>query len=189
MLRLEIASRIVALLGVGALVACSDGSPVSPTVAPNATGALHVQSQAVAGSYQLSFFKSGPNGLEPVTSLPVVTPGLPTSELILGAHVEDLSGTPAQRGSVTFQYCSLKGRPSNDINRPDEAPSASCADGSASWANLGSVAVSASGNAFLNFGLMRIPRVVGFRCKYSGRGTSIVSGVCAPRDFTWTAAP
>ena len=103
--------------------------------------------------------------------------------------MEDLSGTRAQRGSVTFQYCSLKGRPANDINRPDEAPSASCADGSASWANLGSVAVSASGNAFLNFGLVRIPRVVGFRCKYSGRGTSIASGVCAPRDFTWTAAP
>jgi hypothetical protein len=77
MLRLEIASRIVALLGVGALVACSDGSPVSPTVAPNATGAFHVQSQAVAGSYQLSFSRVDRTASNPTRASPLSLPGFP----------------------------------------------------------------------------------------------------------------
>jgi Tol biopolymer transport system component len=46
------------------------------------------------------------------------------SPVILHAHIEDSTNNPANRGSVVFQYCSLKGRPPNDIDRVDEAPRA-----------------------------------------------------------------
>src|SRR5437667_7607763 len=146
MLRHSVARLIVALFGAGAVVACSGQSPVSSDAL---IADLSLPSQPVTGSYQLSFFKSGPSGLEPVSSLPVLN-----DELILGAHVEDQSGSPAQRGMVIFQYCSLKGLPPNDITRADEAPSQNCEDGSATWANLGSASVDASGNAYLNFGVV-----------------------------------
>lgn len=177
----NVARRIVTVLGAGALAACLDRSPVSPAAADDPVEALSRASQSAAGSYELSFYKTASGVLEPVASLPVLS-----AELILGAHIQDQLGVPATQGTVTFQYCSLKRRPPNDITRADEAPSAKCADGSASWANLGSVSVNASGNAYLNFGIVRIPRVVGFRCKYSSQGGSIPSGVCLPRDFTWT---
>jgi len=86
---------------------------------------------------------------------------------------------------VTFQYCSLKGGPPNDINRPDEAPSAACATREASWANLTSVPVDGSGNAYMNFGFASIPRTVGFRIRYSGQRSGVSNGTSAPLDFTW----
>ena len=177
----NVARRIVTVLGAGALAACLDRSPVSPAADGGPVGVPSRASQSATGSYDLSFYKTASGGLEPVASLPVLS-----AELILGAHIQDQLGAPAQRGTVTFQYCSLKRRPPNDITRADEAPSANCADGSASWANLGSVSVDASGNAYLTFGIVRIPRVVGFRCKYSPQGGSIASGVCQPKDFLWT---
>jgi len=183
MLRHNVARRIVALLGAGAVVACSGQSPASSDATDDPIRGLSLLSQPVTGSYQLAFFKSGPSGLEPVSSLPVLS-----DELILGVHVEDESGSPAQRGAVIFQYCSLKGFPPNDIDRADEAPSHNCEDGSATWANLGSASVDESGNAYLNFGVVMIPRVVGFRCRYLGHGSGIANGVCAPMDFTWTPA-
>ena len=164
---------IVAAIGI---VACSDQSPVAPSASPRPPAEVAVLARAVSGSYQLSFFD---NGLQPVASLTVF------QELILGAHVADGSGAPAQGGSVTFQYCSYKGGPANDINRPDEAPSAACATREASWANLTSVAVDGSGNAYMNFGFVSIPRTVGFRFKFTGQRSGIASGVSAPSDFTW----
>jgi hypothetical protein len=181
MLGQNIARRIVALLGASAVVACPGQSPVSFDAADDPVASLPPLSQAGAGSYQLSFFKNGPSGLEPVSSLPVLS-----DELILGVHVADQFGIPAQRGAVIVQYCSLKALPPNDINRADEAPSQNCEDGSATWANLGSASVDASGNAYLDFGVVMIPRVVGFRCRYLGQGSAIANGVCAPMDFTWT---
>jgi hypothetical protein len=83
----------------------------------------------------------------------------------------------------------LKGFPPNDITRADEAPSANCADGSATWASLRSISIDQNGNAYLDFGIVQIPRVVGFRCQYQPRGGAIPSGACAPADFTWTATP
>jgi hypothetical protein len=86
---------------------------------------------------------------------------------------------------VIFQYCSLKGLPPNDITRPDEAPSAACANGTAAWANLTTMPIDQSGNAYLDFGVVLIPRTVGFRFRYLGQGSGIENGVSEPRDFTW----
>jgi hypothetical protein len=179
MVRSKSAGFIVALIA-GALVACSGESPVAPkhVVAPQPVSA-RPGSQSTPGIYQLSFFT---NGLLPVTTLPAGS-----SELILGAHVTDAAGTPVQSGSVTFQYCSLKRRPPNDISRADEAPSSECASGAASWARLITIPVNASGDAYMDFGFVQIPRTVGFRFSYSGKGGGVASGQSSPRDFTWVA--
>lgn len=44
------------------------------------------------------------------------------------------------------------------------------------------------GNACFNFGLVRIPRDVGFRFRYMGRRGGVDSGVSAEMNFTWTPA-
>jgi hypothetical protein len=180
--RRKIASPMVALLVAGALVACSDQSPVAPSTGADGVGEQSLLSQPVPGTYALSFFKSG---LEPVSSLSVCTEGSVCEELILGAHVE-ASGGPAQSGAVIFQYCSYKGLPPNDIARADEAPSAACENGSATWANLPpGVPIDISGNAYRDFGVVMIPRTVGFRFRYLGQGSGIANGVSASGDFTW----
>jgi hypothetical protein len=175
---------IAAVMAAG----CAEESVTAPTTSPvgavRAAGSDPLQARALAGSYQLSFVDSN---LQPIATLPVCTQ-LSCEELILQAHVDDGAGSPAQSGSVTFQYCSYKGLPPNDITRADEAPSSACADGSAMWQNLGSASVNASGNAYLDFGGVRIPRTIGFRFKYSSQHSGIASGTSAPQDFTWTAA-
>ena len=186
---------IVAILAGVALVACTGNSPVAPSpavtesiaasVAPNESHNVSPLAQPVAGSYELGFFTSGPTGPEPVQGpLPVSS-----VELVLGAHVEDAFGAPAQKGAVTFQYCSYRGLPPNDITRADEAPSAACASGEATWKNLvARIGVDASGNAYLTFGIVQIPRTVGFRFQYYGQGSGIANAVSAPADFTWVPA-
>lgn len=176
MARRNLAGMLAVVVGAIAVAACSDQTPVSPSVDRGPSQDVRLLARAAPGSYELSFFT---NGLVPVTSLPVL------QELILGAHVANGSGVPAAGGSVTFQYCSLKGGPPNDINRPDEAPSAACTTRDASWANLISVPVDAFGNAYMNFGFVSIPRTVGFRFRYSGQRSGIANGTSAPRDFTW----
>lgn len=176
---LTLARTVAILLGAGAFAACADPSSLSPDIVRTPGGAL--LARAAAGSYELDFFRDGSSGLEKVSSLPVQT-----DELILGALVKDAGGSPARSGSVTFQYCSLKGLPPGDINRADEAPLQACADGSGKWALLGTVPVDSTGNAYLDFGIVQIPRTVGFRCHFSGKGTLIASGNCQPKDFLWT---
>jgi len=178
------------LAAMAATAGCAGESILAPSAArdattrPTAEAGLQIRSAAV-GSYQLSFLNTS---LQPVTSLPVCTQ-TSCQELVLGAHVDDGAGNPAQSGSVTFQYCSYKGLPPQDITRADEAPSSACADGSASWQSLPSnLSVDASGNAYLDFGAVRIPRTVGFRFKYTSQHSNVASGVSAPQDFTWTAA-
>ena len=123
-----------------------------------------VPAQPVAeGSYELTFSFNG--------------------ELILMAHIEDNLGNPAQRGAVVFQYCSYKGLPSDDITQPDEAPSSACENGTADWANLARVRVNSSGNAFLNFGLIRVVNTIGFRYRYVNQGGPIDSKVTDPVDW------
>ena len=171
---------VIAAVAGALLVACSGESPVAPNETVEMQAALARQtSTSTSGIYQLSFFT---NGLVPVTTL-VVGSG----ELILGAHITDAAGTPVQSGSVTFQYCSLKGLPSNDINRADEAPSSECASGAASWARLTTVPVNASGDAYMDFGIVQMPRTVGFRFLYRSSGGRVARGASAPQDFTWVA--
>ena len=149
-----------------------------------ATGSSILAAPPAPGSYELSFYNSVNGELEPVSSLPVCTQS-GCEELILEARVEDSSGFPAEGGLVTFQYCSLKGLPSNDISRPDEAPKAACQNRSAAWSNLGTYRVDEAGTARYVFGIVRIPRTVGFRFSYS-RGSNVAKGTSAPTDFVWT---
>jgi hypothetical protein len=164
-----------------AIMACAGDSPVSPEGFASPPSALSRQaSQVNAGIYQLSFYT---NGLVPVTTL-VAGSG---AELILGALVTDAAGAPAQGGTVTFQYCSLKGLPSNDITQADEAPSSACASGDGSWTRLTAVPVDAGGRAYMDFGIVMLPRTIGFRFAYTRKGGAVSSGVSAPADFTWIA--
>ena len=141
--------------------------------------------QVPGPQYLLSFQKT--DG-EPVTELLVCTPSV-CEDLVLKAHVQDSSANPAQRGLVIFQYCSLKGLPPNDITRPDEAPKEACENGSATWANLGAFKVNTSGDAFFDFGIVLIPRTVGFRFRYLGQGSRIPNGISdPPQNFTWCAS-
>jgi hypothetical protein len=86
---------------------------------------------------------------------------------------------------VIFEYCSLKGYPTDDITRVDETPSESCANGAALWAELVTIGVNKSGDAYMNFGFVRITPVIGFRFRYVGDASSISDGVSAPRDATF----
>jgi hypothetical protein len=173
---------LIAIAGGAALAitACAGDSPVSPEGLAARSALSRQSSQVNAGIYQLSFYT---NGLVPVTTL-VAGSG---SELILGALVTDVAGAPAQGGSVTFQYCSLKGLPPNDITRADEAPSSACASGDGDWARLTTVPVDASGHAYMDFGIVMLPRTIGFRFAYTRKGGAVSSGVSAPADFTWVA--
>lgn len=175
---LPAALRMSLILVASTALACTDESVTSPR--PLADAPLTAKVTAAPGVYELAFFN---NHLEPITEQPVL------NELVLGAHVEDIAGNAAQSGSVTFEYCSLRGGPPNDISRADEAPLEACADGSASWSRLLSVSVNAAGDAYMNFGYASIPRTVGFRIRFSGRTSGIASGTSAPKNFTWTAAP
>ena len=189
---------IVVLLAAGSLAACSGQLPAAPS--PQALGPLvaswppgdgpSVQgSRGVSGVYALSFHARIGGIWQDVSSLTVLS-----QELILRAVVTDSSGVPAQQGSVAFEYCSYKKLPPNDITRADEAPAAACDQGLASLKRLASWSISAGtcppptpGSACLNFGLVRIPRDVGFRFRYSPQGGSIAAGMSAERDFTWVA--
>jgi hypothetical protein len=171
------------------VAACSNPSPVVPS-SPSAAGAeVSAKPSAAAGTYSLSFLARVNGVVQEVTSLPVSS-----AELILRAYVAGSDGVPAQAGTVTFEYCSYKGRPPNDITRADEAPKEACDAGTAAWARLMSLAVYpghcpplGAGYACMNFGIVRIPRDVGFRFRYSSQGSSVASGTSDARNFTWTA--
>jgi hypothetical protein len=169
------ARPFLALVAALAVFACAE-APVAPAADALAARAA----SSTQGVYDVDFRD---HTGAPVTTLPVM------NELVLAGHVEayavDGSGAPATRGTITFQYCSYPG-PANDISRADEAPSSECASGAASWANLRSVRVDASGNAFMNFGYVQIPRTIGFRIRYANQGGPIASGTSAAEDFTWT---
>jgi hypothetical protein len=190
MSRFTLASLAAALVGA-AWVGCSGQSPVSPTGLSGDAAARAGGAPAPAGIYQLSFNVVRLGVLEPVLTLPVSS-----EEMILRAFVTDSSGVPVQTGAVTFEYCSYKGGPPNDITRADEAPKEACLTPSATWARLSTVKVDAGscprlgvGNACRFFGIVRIPRDVGFRFRYAAQRSGIADGVSQPVNFTWTAAP
>jgi hypothetical protein len=117
--------------------------------------------------------------MEAVSTLPF------GQELVLGGHVKDSAGGAAQSGSVVFEYCSLKGIPTDDITRPDETPIESCANGSAAWVPLLTLSVNRSGDAYMNFGFVRVTPAIGFRVRYLGQGSNIADGTSAPRNMTF----
>ena len=180
----------LALLAAVSLSACSAGSPVSPNSGPTPVADLSAKpSQAPPGVYDLSFNVLSGGGYLEVSSLTVRS-----RELILKAYVTDSAGHPAQKGSVTFEYCSFKGGPPNDIDRADEAPKEACDQGLASWSRLTSISVTAgrcpyvgTGYACMNFGIVMIPREIGFRIRYEPQGSGIPAGTTVPENFLWIA--
>lgn len=189
----RISARLIAvLLSACSIAACSSQSPVAPGGFAAAGDSVGAQgSQGVPGVYDLSFFASVGGTYQEVSSLTVLS-----TNLILKAQVTDSSGSPALLGSVTFEYCSYLKRPPNDITRADEAPKEACEQGLAKWARLASVSVAnggncldlGSGSACMNFGIVRIPRTVGFRFRYAHQKGSIAGGTSEARNFTWVAA-
>ena len=179
--------NLALLLGgaTGALAACSEQDSLAPVIAPHGVEHPGPLSRPAPGSYELSFVSGG----QAVSTLPVCTESV-CPILGLKAAVEDAAGAPAQSGTVTFQYCSLKGLPPNDIERADEAPKEACETGEGAWRNLGSVKVSLlDGSPHfppLSFGAVLIPRTVGFRFRYSSGGSGIANGVSEAENFTWT---
>jgi hypothetical protein len=181
----------LAVAAATAVSACSGESPVAPTSA--VVGAAVEQNarpgQGVPGTYELTFTTYRGSSYTEVSSLAVSS-----EELTLIAHVTDSAGQPATAGSVTFEYCSYKKGPSNDISRPDEAPLEACGEGTASWARLASMSVTEQrcsllgiGYACYNFGIVRIPREVGFRMRYDAKNSGIASGGTLPKNFLWVA--
>ena len=156
--REEIMKRLcliaVALSGV-ALVGCSRQSPVEPAGAAAAPSELSARAAAAPGTYDLFFLNRG----QPVESLVV------GQEVTLKAHVTSSAG-PVTSGTAIFQYCSRPG-PKNDITRADEAPKAECEAGTARWTTLVSVGLNQFGDAYGGFGVVRIPRTIGFRYQFS----------------------
>jgi hypothetical protein len=182
-------SLVPIVLGAFAFTACSNQTPLAPTAAAGGAGEVSAKPSATPGIYTLTFMARVDGTLQEVTSLPVQT-----AELILQASVTSSTGSAAQAGTVTFEYCSYKGRPPNDISRADEAPKEACEQGTASWARLGSLSVYPGmcpalgpGYACLNFGVVRLPRDVGFRFRYASQGSGIASGTSPSKNFTWTA--
>ena len=183
---------LVVVLAAVALAGCSAPPPAAPDGSAGAAGgrsATEARSSS-PGTYTLSFMAHVDGGLQEVTSLPVSS-----AELILNAFVTNSSGQPAAGGTVTFEYCSFKGGPPNDITRADEAPKEACEQGGASWTRLRSVSVSSgscgllgTGYACLNFGVVAIPRDIGFRVRYSPQGSGIASGASEAKNFTWVPA-
>ena len=183
-------SLVPIVLGVFAFAGCANPTPLAPAAAAGGAGELSAKpSAATPGVYTLTFMARVDGTLQEVTSLPVQT-----AELILKASVTSSTGSAAQAGTVTFEYCSYKGGPPNDISRADEAPKEACEQGTASWARLRSLSVSSGtcpalgpGYACLNFGVVRLPRDVGFRFRYASQGSGIASGTSQSKNFTWTA--
>ena len=179
---------IAALLSAVSVVACSGESPLAPSESSVVARELAARgSQTASGVYQLSFTARRAGILEEVSSLVVGR-----DELILKAFVSNSSGAPAQKGTVIFEYCSYKGGPPNDITRPDEAPKEACEQGLGNWARLGSFSLSPgtcgptlTGSTCWNFGIVQIPRDVGFRFRYSPQGSGIAAGTSESKNFTW----
>ena len=182
MLRRSLAAVVISGVGSLGFLACSGESPATPSALVAESQAR--QPQGAPGTYELGFFKVGAGGaFEPVTSLPLGGP-----ELILGArvYVQGHPELPAQSGAVTFEYCSLKGGPANDPTRIDEAPLEACANGTGSWARLGTERVTSAGEAYKFFGVVRFTPTIGFRFRYSDQGSGVASGGSDPVNFNWT---
>ncbi len=156
------------LVATTALAACTGALPVTPSD----TEAALLAVQATPGTYQILFLKETSTGLAATSGVePVGT------YLVLKSEVRDAAGNLAQIGSVTYEYCWLKG---------DFAPRAACESGGGSWRRHMTMQIDPVGQ-LSGFGSCSTPRSIGFRVTYSGRKSGIANGVSPSRDFTWTA--
>jgi len=151
---------ILGLVEFGAAVA-------GPGIAAQAAG-------PAPGFYVISCLMVTPSGTQPCLANNEIPVG--GTELALKAHVENGSGQPAQRGSVIFQDCLLKGNP---------APSAACISGRGSWSHIINLPVNTSGDAEVDYGFVSTPRTIGFQFRYLGQGSGIANGESAPMDVTF----
>jgi len=160
---------LLGLVSVSGLIACSGQSPVGPGADASV---LRLSVQGVTGSYAISFLKETSTGLQAANDVePVGT------YLVLKSEVRDPAGNLAEKGTITYQYCSAGGQP---------APTADCTSGSGRWKRWFSGATDPYGFR-VGYGACSTPRAIGFRFTYSGKNTGIANGVSAPRDFTWAA--
>ncbi len=96
--------------------------------------------------------------------------------------MKKLGFVPIVLGVFAFAGCS---------NPTPLSPAA--AQGTATWARLRSLYVSSvcpplePGYACTTFGVVHIPRDVGFRFRYASQGSEIPSGTSPSKNFTWTA--
>jgi len=149
----------------------------SPVTRAEESALVTRTAQPIPGSYELLF-------LDPLTHQEVTMQSFGEA-VTLHAQIDDASGIAADGGRVVFQYCSLKGRPSNDITRVDEVPFEKCESGEANWANLAGVPVNALGNAELVFCCPMITPTIGFRYTYMGQGSGIDNFTILPKNFNW----
>jgi hypothetical protein len=100
--------------------------------------------------------------------------------LVLQANVRDAAGMPAKVGTVTFEYCSVKGA---------AAPKASCESGAGTWKRHLSVKLDPSGfSPLVGWGACSTARSIGFRFRYAAQGSAVANGTSAARDATWENA-
>jgi hypothetical protein len=187
---------IVPVLCAVFAAACSNQSPVAPSDAAPASGTLDAKPSTPSGVYDLAFFKyvpgTGPD--DPGTYEEVSSLAVNSVWLTLRGRVTDSSGNPAQKGTVSFEYCS-KGRPYDDINNADEMPMEACDAGTATWTlletrSIGAMAscppsVGGAGSVCIEFSRVQIPRMIGFRISYRPQGRGIAAGMSTPENFTW----
>lgn len=151
-----IARLAITVLAGAASVACNEAVVAPDTADGMESPTALARPQQAPGQYDIEFRWSG--------------------ELAVIAHVRDAEGAAPTGGSVTFQYCSLKGLPPGDITQPDEAPASACADGSGRWRNLLRANLDDSGDVGMGFGVVSVVTVIGFRITYSPQGSNVAAG-------------
>jgi hypothetical protein len=165
--RRNVASALTAALAVGALVACSDQSPLAPHGTPEGLQSATTLAQPAKGTYTLSF--------RPTSS------GL---GVILVAFVTDAFGNPATSGTAAFDFCTLNGKP---------APSSDC-PGSGGWVRVVSAGIISCQPPCTNTGFAfavdanLVPpagTTIGFHFRYLGQGSGIANAVSLPEDHTF----
>ena len=193
MARLIITSRlIVTLFAAASFAACSSESPVAPSPLSAVGGTL-------ARGHLRPFRRGRPrlHRLERWCCNRFRVSSARSAELIDRAYVTDSSGSPALKGRVTFEICSDKGGPPNDITRPNEAPKESWGeDGAghlgASGFSVGRVRFSAQPQALVTHASTSASSV--FRGSSasafatSRREAGIPAGVTPPENFIWVEA-
>ena len=167
---------ILCLISSGVLASCAD--PVTTPSSADPSSFATSAGKSVAGFYELNFLNSAH---QPVTSLAF------GQAVRIQAVITDQFGQPAQGGSVAFQYCSLRGYPTDDITRIDETPFEACdVTGAGRWRTLGTTTVNSAGTALYIFCCPQLTPTIGFRFKYSSQGSGIKDHTSPGENMNWS---